>query len=62
MAENCVKDTQDPSILFLSLHENLQLSQEEKFNLKIRNCVNNVIMLSKVKLSEFLPLRQLEIL
>jgi len=38
-------------------------SQRKKFNLKIRNCVNNVIMLSsKVKISEFLPLRQLEIL
>ena len=42
MAENCVKDTQDPSILFLSLHENLQLSQEEKFNLKI--IISNVFI------------------
>ena len=50
MAGNCIKGTQDPSILLLDLHENLQLSQEENFNLKI---ISN-IFINDVFLNVFL--------
>ena len=51
MAGNCIKGTQDPSILLLDLHENLQLSQEENFNLKI--IISN-IFINDVFLNVFL--------
>ena len=51
MAGNCIKGTQDPSMLLLDLHENLQLSQEEIFNLKI--IISN-IFINDVFLNVFL--------
>ena len=51
MAGNGIKGTQDPSMLLLDLHENLQLSQEEIFNLKI--IISN-IFINDVFLNVFL--------